>query len=795
MLVSENWLREWVDPPVTIQQLADTLTMAGLEVGGMAPAAPAFSGVVVAKVVAVEKHPDAERLRICTIDDGSTKPVTVVCGAENARSGLMVAFAKVGAVLPYNFEIEVKSFHGIESFGMLCSAAELGLASSSQDIFELSEDYELGADVYASLALNDVVLDMDLTPNRSDCLSIQGLAREVSALLNTDVRDIGLAADIEGISRATVAVSVETPEDCPRYVGRVIEGVSGKAQSPLWMQEKLRRAGIHSVNAIVDITNYVMLELGQPMHAFDFDKLHDDITVRFASSTETLMLLDDQVLELNVDDLVVADARGPVALAGVMGGKRTAVDHQTRNILLESALFKPETIAGKARHYKLYTDSSHRFERGVDPHLTQRALHRATQLILELVGGTAGVVVCEEYKPALPQPVQINLEHTKVEALLGIRVSVAKIQELLESLHCSVQVAGNSLRVVPPSFRFDLTLDVDLIEEVARLVGYENIPAKTTAVLPVRNLVTPRVDKLALLKQALVFRGYHEVISFSFVDQSIEKLLNPKHDAKELTNPISQEMSVMRSKVWAGLLKAAQHNLNRQQTRIRMFEHGLQFVHGEKGFMQLPVLSGLISGDCKPQQWASESRKVDFYDIKGDVERLLEIAVLSREKLHFEILNDSALHPGQAAKILLDNKLAGQLGKLHPRVQSALNFNQEVFLFELRLNELLQGTSKVVFQPLSKYPLIRRDVTLTVDKAVSVAEILSSIERLGISCLKSIEVFSVYTGENIPNAKKSISLGLILQELSRTLTDKEVEKTTSLIISELVRRVEAEIRS
>ncbi len=795
MLVSEDWLREWVDPPVTIQQLADTLTMAGLEVGGMAPAAPAFSGVVVAKIVAVEKHPDAEGLHVCTIDDGSNKPVTVVCGADNARSGLTVAFAKAGAVLPYTFEIEAKSFHGIKSFGMLCSAAELGLASSSQGIFELSENYEVGTDVYASLALNDVVLDMDLTPNRSDCLSIQGLAREVSALLNTDMRDTGLVADVEGTSRAKVAVSVEASEDCPRYVGRVIEGVSGKVRSPLWMQERLRRAGIHSVNAIVDITNYVMLELGQPMHAFDFDKLCGDITVRFAHPTETLMSLDGQVLELRMNDLVIADAKGPVALAGVMGGKRTAVDHQTRNIFLESALFKPETIAGKARYYKLYTDSSHRFERGVDPHLTRRALHRATQLILELVSGTAGVVVCEECSSALPQPVQIDLEHAKVEALLGIRVSVAKIQELLESLHCSVQVEGNSLRVIPPSFRFDLTLDVDLIEEVARLVGYESIPAKATAVSPARNLVTPRVDKLASLKRALIFRGYHEVISFSFVDQSIEKLLNPKHDAKELANPISQGMSVMRSRVWAGLLKAAQYNLNRQQTRIRMFEHGLQFVHGEKGLMQLPVLSGFISGDCKPQQWASESRKVDFYDIKGDVERLLEIAALPREKLHFEVLNDSALHPGQAAKILLDNKLVGQLGKLHPRVQSALNFNQEVFLFELQLNELLQRSSKVVFQPLSKYPLIRRDVTLIVDKTVSVAEILSSIKQLGISCLKSIEVFSVYTGENIPNAKKSISLGLILQELSRTLTDKEVEKATSLIISELVRRVEAEIRS
>lgn len=795
MRVSENWLREWVNPSVTIQQLADTLTMAGLEVAGMAPAAPVFSGVVVAKIVEVTTHPDETGLRVCTVDDGSAEFTTVICAADNARSGLIVAFAKVGAVLSHNSKVEAKSFRSIESFGMLCSAAELGLADSSQGIFELSEDYEIGADVYTSLALNDVVMDIDLTPNRSDCLSIQGIAREVSALLNTEMRNTDLVTNVEGTSQEAFPVAITAFKDCPRYVGRVIKGVSGKAQSPLWMQEKLRCADIRSVNAIVDITNYVMLELGQPMHAFDLDKLHGGVTVRFANSAETLELLDGQVLELRADDLVIADAKTPVALAGVMGGKNTAVDRQSRNIFLESALFKPEVIAGKARRYGLHTDSSHRFERGVDPQMTERALHRATQLILELVGGTAGVVTCEERSTALPQPAQINLEHAKVEALLGIKISIAEIQELLKRLHCGVQIKGNSLHVFPPSFRSDLAMDVDLIEEVARLVGYENIPAKVMAVSPAQNFTATSVNKLTLLKQVLVFRGYREVISFSFVDRAIEKLLNPEHDAKELANPISQEMSVMRSRVWAGLLKTAQYNLNRQQAHIRIFENGLQFIQQKEELMQFPVLSGLISGDCEPQQWSSESRKVDFYDVKGDVERLVELAALPFKQLHFEVLDDSALHPGQAAKILHNNKLIGYLGKLHPRIQSALSFNQEIFLFELRLNELLQIPPKVVFQPLSKYPSIRRDVTLIVDEGISFAEVISSIERMKISCLKNIEIFSVYTGKNIPNAKKSISLGLILQELSRTLTDKEIEQITSLIISELIDKVGAEIRS
>ncbi len=795
MRVSENWLREWVNPAVNIQQLADTLTMAGLEVDSIEPAAPPFSGVVVAKVIEVTAHPDATKLHICSINDGSGERATVICGASNVREGLNVAFAKVGSVLPNDFKIEAKTIRGVESFGMLCSATELGLAETSQGILELSEDHKLGTDVFESFALKDFVIDIDLTPNRSDCLSVQGIAREVSALLDTELEKTTSVTKTDSLSQTTFPVSIKAAKDCPRYVGRVIEGISGTVQSPLWMQEKLRRAGIRSINAIIDITNYVMLELGQPMHAFDLNKLDAEIVVRFAKPSESLELLDGQVVELSTDDLVIADAKKPVALGGIMGGSCTAVDDETTNIFLESAFFKPNTIAGKARRYGLHTDSSHRFERGVDPGLAQLAIERATQLILELVGGTAGPIICEEKTSALPKPVEINLAHAKVEALLGINISIAEIQELLKRLHCEVQIDGTSMRVIPPSFRFDLTMDVDLIEEIARLVGYENIPGVVKADLSCKKTATTSVNKLALIKQVLVSRGFHEIISFSFVDQKIETLLNPKHNAKLLANPISQEMSVMRSSIWPGLIKAAQYNLNRQQTRIRIFEHGLQFLQTDQGLMQLPILSGLVSGDCEPQQWGAKPRNVDFYDIKGDVERILDIALQHYGRMCFEILHDPALHPGQAAQIISNNKSIGRVGRLHPRIQSALDIDQPFFLFELQLSDLLKKSSEIVFEPLSKYPSIRRDITLIVDETINAAQICSNIEQMKIPILQTIEIFSVYTGKGIPETKKSISLGLILQEFSRTLTDKEIEQTISLIISQLKIRVGAEIRN
>ncbi len=794
MQISENWLREWVSPDVSTQQLADTLTMAGLEVDSVEPAAPEFKGVVVAKVLKVEKHPDAKKLHVCNVDDDSGEISKVICGAANVREGLTVAFAKVGAILPGNFVIEAKTLRGVESFGMLCSASELGLAESSQGIMELPNDCVLGTDLFDALNLNDSVIDIDLTPNRSDCLSIQGVAREVSALTRAAM-NIPISIDaVSSVSETTFPVSIEAEQDCPRYVGRVIEGISGTAQSPVWMQEKLRRAGVRSINAIIDITNYVMMELGQPMHAFDLKKLDGGIIVRFADADESLELLDGQVIELASDDLVIADAKQAIALAGVMGGNSTAVDDQTVNIFLESATFKPETISGKARRYGLHTDSSHRFERGVDPELSQLAIERATQLVLEFAGGTPGPTILKQSDSFAVQPAEIVLEHSKVESLLGIKISVTEVQSLLERLHCKVRLEDDTLCVWPPSFRFDLAMDVDLIEEVARLVGYENIAGKV-AVPSSAQPSSTQSDKLALIKRSLVSSGYHEIISFSFVDSAIESLLNPKHEPKVLANPISQELSVMRSSIWPGLIKAAQYNLNRQQNRVRFFEHGLQFVQAEDEFKQLPVLAGLITGTCHPMQWSDESRDVDFYDLKGDVEQVLALVLQHGCTLMFKSIDDSALHPGQAAQIICDDKVIGRLGKLHPRIQSDLDIGQDLFLFELQLNDVVKETSTVVFQALSKYPSIRRDLTLIVDETINAEEICTNIEQMEITCLQNIEIFSVYTGKGVQETKKSISLGLILQEFSRTLTDKEIEQTISLIISQLENKVGAEIKS
>ena len=795
MQVSEIWLREWVDPPVSTQQLADTLTMAGLEVDSTGPAAAVFSGVVVARIAELAAHPDTGKLHVCSMDDGSGQRTTVVCGAGNVRAGLVTALAKVGAQLPGSPPIEAKTLRGVESSGMLCSWAELGLEESSQGIMELPEACELGADVYEYLNLNDTVIDIDLTPNRSDCLSIQGLAREVSALLETPIKT-SLVTEAGCSTETVFPVAVEASEDCPRYVGRVITGVAGNVPGPLWIRERLRRSGVRPVNAIVDILNYVMLELGQPMHAFDLDRLQSGIVVRFARPSESLQLLNGQEVTLSEDELVIADAENPVALAGIMGGQLSAVGDQTRTVFLECAWFKPETIAGKARKYRLHTDSSHRFERGVDPDLAHQAIQRATQLILATAGGDPGPVICEENISCLPQPVPIELEPSRAEALLGIKISKAEIQALLKRLYCKVSTDGHTLHVTPPGFRTDLCIEADLIEEIARLTGYENIPSDQAETVSLNaNGSGPRVNLLEPMKQALVLRGYNEIISFSFVSQRIEKLFNPEHDAKELANPISQDLSVMRSSIWPGLVQAARYNFNRQQMRIRMFEQGLQFRQTTKGLVQLPVLSGLISGDCEPQQWGIRSRKTDFYDVKGDVEQLLDIAALPCDQMSFEPLEDPGLHPGQAAKIVFRNQTLARLGTLHPHIQAALDIDQDVFLFELQLNEFLQQPAVKVFRPLSKYPSIRRDITLIVDEAVQAAEICSNIEQLQIACLQHTEIFSIYLGKGVSEGKKSISLGLILQEFSRTLTDKEIEQIVTSIISQLENEVGAEIRS
>ena len=795
MRISENWLREWVNPDVDTQQLADTLTMAGLEVDSIEPAAAKFSGVVAARVLEVEAHPDAEKLHVCQVDDGKGDVCKVICGAKNVRKGLKVAFAKVGAILPDDFKIEPKKLRGVQSNGMLCSASELGLAESAEGIMELPDDVELGVDVYSSFALDDHVIDIDLTPNRSDCLSIQGVAREVSALLNQPLQKNFDIAEVKHSIQSNFPISIQASHECPRYIGRVIEGVSGNIQSPLWLQEKLRRSDIRSINAITDITNFVMLEIGQPMHAFDLDKLNNEIVIRKAKSSEQLELLDGQKIELSADELVIADAKYPIALAGVMGGLATSIQSDTKKIFLESAHFKPEVIAGKARRHGLNTDSSHRFERGVDPELAANAIERATQLILDIVGGDAGPISVEEDLTSLPKLTAIILQHSKVESLLGIQLSITEVQSLLQRLHCEVNIEGNNLEVIPPAYRFDLAIDVDLIEEVARLVGYENIPADVKALAINTTSIDDNKCQLGLMKEALVLRNYHEVITFSFVDKDIDELLNPELAGKQLANPISQDLAIMRSSIWPGLIKAAQHNLNRQQGRIRIFEHGLQFIYTVEGLLQLPSLSGLITGNCDPEQWGSVNRKVDFFDLKGDVEQLLKISGLPDDQIKFVPVEDASLHPGQSAKILHNETYIGRLGKLHPRIQSALDINSEIYLFELQLNELLVKAKTDIFQPISKYPANRRDITIIVDENVCVDEIRSNIEQMNISSLQNIEVFSIYKGKGIPETKKSVSLGLILQEFSRTLTDKELEQTVLSIISQLENKVGAEIRS
>ncbi len=792
MRVSEKWLREYVNPNVGTQQLADTLTMAGLEVDAIEPAAPKFSGIVYAKVVEVTSHPDAKKLHVCNVDDGSGKLAQVICGVSNVCENLIVAFAKVGAELPNNFKIEAKKLRGVESFGMLCSAAELGLAETSDGILELPADSPLGEEIYSNLGLDDSVIDIDLTPNRSDCLSMYGVAREVSALLDS-VLELPQDVKVENTIGSTFPISISAQEQCPRYVGRIIEGVKTNLTSPMWMQERLRRAGIRSINAIIDITNYVMIEMGQPMHAFDVNKLHKGIEVRMAHPAESLVLLDGQEINLTSDELVIADQNSAVALAGVMGGNSSAVDDHTKDIFLESAFFTPEAILGKARRYGLHTDSSHRFERGVDPGLCIHAMERATQLIIEVAGGNAGPAICEENISALPKPEKINILQEKVEALLGVDVSTQQIEDIMQRLQCSVDTKGTSLTIIPPSHRFDLKIDVDIIEEVARVIGYENMPASVKAISV--NPCGLQKNVLQEMKSYLSHAGFHEIISFSFVDQTTENCMREVSSSKVLANPISQELAVMRNSLWPGLLKTAQYNLHRQQSRIRIFEYGLRFLNEKNNLQQLPAIAGLLAGPVLPEHWDSVAAEVDFYDLKGEVIRLLEIAGLTENEIIIKTVSDNALHPGQAASVLINEEVIGRFGKLHPRIQSELDLDISIYLFEINLTQLLNCDRNEVFTPLSKYPSIRRDITLIVDKDITSEEIRSNIEQMEIDCLQKVIIFSVYTGEGISELKKSISLGLILQEFSRTLTDKEIEKTISTIISQLKNKVGAEIRS
>ncbi|WP_444922990.1 phenylalanine--tRNA ligase subunit beta [Microbulbifer sp. DLAB2-AF] len=791
MKISNSWLREWVNPKLTTQELADQITMAGLEVDGIEKVAGEFSGVVVGEIVACEQHPDADKLRVCKVAGHPDGEMQVVCGAPNARIGIKIPFALVGAKLPGDFKIKKAKLRGVESFGMLCAQTELELGEDNDGIWELPEDAPTGTDLREYLQLDDETIEVDLTPNRSDCLGVAGIAREVGVLNRCAVQGPEVAPVPQQIDES-LPVSLLAEAACPRYVGRVIRNIDIKAVTPLWMQERLRRSGLRSIDPVVDVTNYVLLELGQPMHAFDLEKLSGGIKVRMAEAGEELTLLDGQAVKLQEGTLVIADEEKPLAMAGIMGGLDSSVTEGTQHIFLESAFFSPLAIAGKARSYGLHTDSSHRFERGVDYHLQEKAVERATQLLLDIVGGEPGPVHVRELTETMPAERHITLRRAKVELGLGIKLADDEIVDILTRLGLEkIDQNDEGWTFLAPSFRFDIAIEADLLEELARVYGYNRIPSESfTAELE----IAPRPESTIAqdnLEQTLLSRGYYEAITFSFIDSDSAALFDPEADPVALQNPISAELAVMRTTLLPGLCKALQYNLNRQQNRVRLFETGLRFVPGAE-LHQEQMIAGLAYGNRFAENWTGSKDSVDFFDVKADVEALLARTGVADE-FRFVAGQHSALHPGQTAKILRGDREVGVIGALHPQLQKKLDLAKPAFVFELSLEAIGQGKAPA-FRPLSKFPEVRRDLALLIDADVPAANLVEAATEAAGETLTDLKIFDVYQGKGIDLNRKSVALGLTFQHSSRTLNDEEINAAVDAVVGKLEEKYNASLR-
>ena len=790
MKFSEQWLRTWVNPQVARDELVARLSMAGLEVDSVTPAAGEFSGVVVGEILSTEQHPDADKLRVCQVSNGS-ETFQVVCGAPNARPGIKIPFAMIGAVLGEDFKIKKAKLRGVESFGMLCSASELQISEENAGLLELAADAPVGEDIRSYLNLDDASIEVDLTPNRGDCLSVAGLAREVGALYDAPVTRPAIAA-VPAVHDEVRSVEVLASKACPRYLGRVIRSVDLSRPTPLWMVERLRRSDVRAIDPAVDVTNYVMLELGQPLHAFDLAEIKGGVRVRMAEAGEKLVLLDGQEVTLRPDTLVIADHERALAIAGVMGGEHSGVAAGTRDLFLESAFFDTIAIAGKARSYGLHTDASHRFERGVDSQLAREAMERATALLLEIVGGEPGPIVEVVSQADLPCVVPVTLRAERIEQMLGLELPDAEVERLLTALGLKVASGAGQWQVEIPSHRFDLSIEVDLIEELARLYGYNRLPVRYPQARLAPQPQSEARAELGHLRRLLVARGYQEAVTFSFIDPKWFELFHPGVQPLTLANPISADLAAMRASLWPGLVKALEHNLNRQQTRVRLFESGLRFVGQLEGLKQEPMLAGVICGSRQPEGWANGREAVDFYDLKADVEALLNFAGAGGE-FTFVAGEHAALHPGQTARIERNGQLVGFMGALHPELAGVLGLDQPVFLFELVLAEVATGVLPQ-FRELSRFPEVRRDLALLVAREVPAESLLADIRAQAGEYLTDLRLFDVYQGKGIDPLSKSVAVGLTWQHPSRTLNDEEVNENLQRIIASLGERFQATLR-
>ncbi|MDO7535821.1 phenylalanine--tRNA ligase subunit beta [Acinetobacter pittii] len=792
MKISENWLRTWVNPAIDSETLSDQLTMLGLEVDELAPVAKPFTGVVVGEVLTVEQHPDADRLRVTTVNIGSGEPLQIVCGAPNVRAGMKAPVATIGAVLPGDFKIKKGKLRGVESQGMLCGASEIDLEDKIDGLLELPTDAPVGVNIREYLKLDDNVIDISITPNRGDCFSIRGIAREIAVINQLQMNE----PDIKSVD-ATIADEkkvVISTEGAPRYLGRVIKNVNVKAATPEWMEQALARSGIRTHSILVDVTNYVLMELGQPMHAFDLAKIEGTIHVRQAQPQEKLQLLNDQEVELQEDIMVIADDQKALAIAGIMGGLASSVTDDTTDIFLESAFFAPLAIAGRARRFGLHTDSSQRYERGVDFELPLIAMNRASQLIQELAGGEFGPITVAEKTEILPKREAIELKQAQVDQLLGYQLTADFIADALTRLGCEVTVkAEGEWNVVPPSHRYDMAIYQDLIEEVARIDGYDNIQIS----LPSMDVQLAKYQdrfEIAELRQTTVTLGYQEAISFSFADAKLEKQLNPQVNPLMLANPISSDLAAMRSTLLSSLIPCVQYNLNRQQSRVRFFELGLRFDYQDaksiEDLKQIPTLALVAVGSQQPASWHVKLQPLDFFDFKGEIE---EILAAGRVKVEYVRSERAWLHPGQSAEILVDGQSIGYLGRLHPSLENELDLST-TWVAELDQTAVLQSYVSN-FTELSRFPSVRRDIALLISDNINVRDIQQLIEKTGGELLDSTWLFDVYTGQGVEEGKRSLAFALLWQHPSRTLEDAEIKSGMDNIIQVLENTYQATLRA
>ena len=796
MKFSESWLRQSVNPSISTEELAAQITMAGLEVDGIESATPEISGVVVGEIIAVEQHPDADKLRVCQVAGNGDTELQVVCGAANARVGIKIPFATVGAKLPEGFKIKKAKLRGVESLGMLCGQTELALGDDDSGLWELPTDATVGQDLIEYLGLNDNIIEVDLTPNRADCLSIRGLAREVGVLNCEPVKQLQIDR-VKSTIDDSLKVSIEAPQACGRYAGRVVRGVDLTRPTPLWMQERLRRSDIRTLGPAVDITNYVLLELGQPMHAFDLAKLDGDIVVRMGQG-ETLELLDDSKVKVAKDTLVIADQSKALAMAGIMGGAESAVSDSTGDIFFESAWFEPIAIAGKARNYGKHTDSSHRFERGVDSELQIQAIERATALMLEICGGDAGPVTVAEASDYLPKPARIELRDQHLAQQLGVSIDANTVDDMLTRLGLTLEQRDADRGLwQSPSWRFDLAIEQDLVEEIARVYGYNNLPVTTPAMAVDIQASKEAIKPLQYFRDRLVSLGYQEAITYSFVDPQLLETLDPQRQGVKVSNPISQDLSVMRTSLWPGLVSAAIHNLNRQQSRVRLFEAGQCFIPSDSesavaGLEQNLALGGLICGSRLPVGWTTGKEQVDFYDLKGDLEAILSDNQFV-EKLSFRVASHPTLHPGQSAEVISNGQNVGWIGRLHPAIEAELEIAKPLYLFHIDVSKINEF-SPIKAEEVSKFPEVRRDLAFLIDADVPAQQLIDEAKAVAGDSLCDLKLFDVYHGKDVENKGKSIALGLTFQHSSRTLTDEEINQSIDKVVSRLSDSLGAELR-